>query len=27
MESEHINLISKRLDDVEGRAAEMRRYL
>jgi len=27
MEAEHINLISKRLDDVEGRAAELRRYL
>ncbi|MGZ5121889.1 MAG: peptide chain release factor 2 [Burkholderiales bacterium] len=27
MEAEHINLIAKRLDDVESRAAELRRYL
>jgi hypothetical protein len=27
MEAEHINLIAKRLTDVESRAAELRRYL
>src|SRR5829696_2538669 len=27
MEAEHINAIAKRLDDVENRAAELRRYL
>jgi len=27
MEAEHINLIAKRLDDVESRATELRRYL
>jgi len=27
MDAEHINLISKRLQDVESRAAELRRYL
>jgi hypothetical protein len=27
MEAEHINLISKRLTDVEDRAAQLRRYL
>ncbi len=27
MEAEHINLIAKRLEDVESRAAELRRYL
>jgi len=27
MEAEHINTIAKRLDDVEARAAELRRYL
>jgi hypothetical protein len=27
MEAEHINTIAKRLDDVESRAAELRRYL
>jgi len=27
MEAEDINLISKRLDDVESRASELRRYL
>jgi hypothetical protein len=27
MEAERINLIAKRLDDVDSRAAELRRYL
>jgi len=27
MESEQINLIAKRLEDVDSRAAELRRYL
>jgi len=27
MEAEHINTIAKRLDDIESRAAELRRYL
>ena len=27
MEAEQINTISRRLSDVEGRAAELRRYL
>jgi hypothetical protein len=27
MEAERINLIAKRLDDVDARAAELRRYL
>jgi hypothetical protein len=27
MEAEHINLIAKRLEDVESRASELRRYL
>jgi hypothetical protein len=27
MEAERINLIAKRLEDVESRAAELRRYL
>ena len=27
MEAEHINVIAKRLEDVESRAAELRRYL
>jgi len=27
MEAEHINTIAKRLDDVESRAVELRRYL
>jgi len=27
MEAEHINLIAKRLEDVDSRAAELRRYL
>jgi len=27
MEAEHINLIAKRLEDVDTRAAELRRYL
>jgi len=27
METERINLIAKRLDDVDSRAAELRRYL
>jgi len=27
MDAEHINLIAKRLTDVESRAAELRRYL
>jgi len=27
MEAEHINTIAKRLDDVESRAAGLRRYL
>jgi len=27
MEAEHINAIAKRLQDVESRAADLRRYL
>jgi len=27
METERINVIAKRLDDVDSRAAELRRYL
>jgi len=27
MEAEHINTIAKRLEDVESRARELRRYL